>query len=375
MSLFPAKKVSVLIASTLKPILDVRAFGKLALSLGETNKYRLFIIGFSLKRPTSVPDFRFYSSMTHFDSRVDRLMAQGRFLVRLLKIRPKILICCTYELLPIASFLKSILGYKIIYDVQENYCANLDLNPSLSINQKVKASNLIRKAESVHGIDLFLLAEKCYTDEMPKKHPYLILENKYQGQIKKTGPKTFEGKNKIRFCITGTITPAFGTWDAICWFEAILKRYPDAELEIVGHCPVDSFQKQLMAVAKRIPNLILRIDRIPIGHSELLEVVAKSDFALLPYQNHTGIRNKMPTKLFECAALGVPVLISPNVKWEDFLAEFDGGYALDFLDLPQAVNQLNAALSLTFFTTMPTEDILWTTEKSDFQQAVQNLLP
>ncbi|MDO8965817.1 hypothetical protein [Algoriphagus sp.] len=374
MSQFPAKKVSVLIASTLKPILDVRAFGKLALSLGETNKYRLFIIGFSPKRPTSIHEFRFYSSMSHFDSRVDRLLAQGRFMFRLLKIRPKILICCTYELLPIASFLKSIVGYKIIYDVQENYRANLDLNPSLSINQKTKASNLIRKAESVHGIDLFLLAEKCYTDEMPEKQPYLILENKYQGQIKKTGPKSFEGKNKIRFCITGTITPAFGTWDAIRWFEAILKSYPEAELEIVGHCPVDSFQKQLLDIARGIPNLILRIDRNPIGHSELIAVIAKSDFALLPYQNHTGIRDKMPTKLFECAALGVPVLISPNVKWEDFLAEFGGGYCLDFLDLPQAGDNLNAALSLTFFTGMPTDNILWKTEKSDFQQAVQNLL-
>ncbi|MBA4298788.1 MAG: hypothetical protein C0433_01580 [Cyclobacterium sp.] len=374
MSQFPAKKVSVLIASTLKPILDVRAFGKLALSLGETNKYRLFIIGFSPKRPTSIREFRFYSSVSLFDSRVDRLLAQGRFMFRLLKIRPKILICCTYELLPIASFLKSIVGYKIIYDVQENYRANLDLNPSLSNNQKTKASNLIQKAESVHGIDLFLLAEKCYTDEMPEKQPYLILENKYQGQIKKTEPKSFEGKNKIRFCITGTITPAFGTWDAIRWFEAILKNYPEAELEIVGHCPVVSFQKQLLDVARGIPNLILRIARNPIGHSELIEVIAKSDFALLPYQNHTGIRYKMPTKLFECAALGVPVLISPNVKWEDFLAEFGGGYSLDFLDLPQAVNNLNAALSLTFFTGMPTDDILWKTEKSDFQQAVQNLL-
>lgn len=375
MSQFPAKKVSVLIASTLKPILDVRAFGKLALSLGETNKYRLFIIGFSPKRPISIPEIRFYSSMSHFDSRVDRLLAQVRFLFRLLKIRPKILICCTYELLPIASFLKSIVGYKIIYDVQENYCANLDLNPNLSTDKKTKASNLIRKAESVHGIDLFLLAEKCYIDEMPEKRPYLILENKYLGQIKKTGPKTFEGKYKIRFCITGTITPAFGIWDAVCWFNAILKKYPEAELKIVGHCPVDSFRKQLIEVGKRIPNLILRIDPNPIGHSEIIEVIAKSDFALLPYQNHTGIRDKMPTKLFECAALGVPVLISPHVKWEDFLAEFDGGYSLDFLDLPQAVDHLNAALSLTYFTAMPTDDILWKTEKSDFQQAVQNLLP
>jgi glycosyltransferase involved in cell wall biosynthesis len=375
MSHSQAKKVSVLIASTLKPIFDVRAFGKLALSLGETNKYRLFIIGFSPKRPDSVPGFQFFSSMRHFDSRMDRLLAQGRFLFGLLEIRPKILICCTYELLPIASLLKPLLGYKIIYDVQENYLANLGLNPTLSSNQKAKASKLIRKAESVNGIDLFILAEKCYKDEMPEKHPCLILENKFHGKIKKTGPKSFEGKNKIRFSITGTITPAYGIWDAVCWFEEILKKYPEAELEIIGHCPLDSFQKQLLEAAKVIPNLRLRIGRNPIGHSELIEVIAKADFALLPYQNQEGIRNKMPTKLFECAALGVPVLISPNVKWKGFLSEFGGGYSMDFLDLTHAVDNLNAALSQTFFTSTPSENILWKTERSDFQQAVQNLLP
>jgi glycosyltransferase involved in cell wall biosynthesis len=374
MSQFSAKKVSVLIASTLKPVLDVRAFGKLALSLGETNKYRLFIIGFSPKRPGPLPGFRFFSSMGHFDSHVDRLLAQGRFLYRLLKIRPKILICCTYELLPIASFLKSVIGYKIIYDVQENYLANLDLNPSLSTEQKTKASKLIRKAESVNGIDLFLLAEKCYAAEMPEKQPYLILENKYQGEIKKTKPKSFEGKPKIRFCITGTITPAFGVWDAIRWFEEILKNYPKAELEIAGHCPLDSFRMELLDAAKRIPNLFLQIAQNPINHQEMIRVLVNSDFALLPYRDHSAIRYKMPTKLFECAALGVPVLISPNVKWEDFLAEFGGGFSLDFLDLNQAVDNLNAALSLSFFTGMPTDNILWKTEKSDFQQAVQNLL-
>lgn len=374
MSQIQAHKVPVLIASTLKPVLDVRAFDKLALSLGETNKYSLFIIGFSAKRPKSKPGFRFFSSMSHFDSRLDRLLAQGRFLLRLIQARPKILICCTYEFLPIASFLKPILGFRLVYDVQENYRANLNLNPDLSEKKKRRLDDLIEKSEAIKGIDLFLLAEKCYTKEMPRKKPYLILENKYQGEIRKQKAIRFSGKKAFRFCITGTITPAFGVWDGVQWFSEIVKTYPESILEIVGHCPLDSFQKNLENAAREIPQISLGINQNPLSHQKLVECLTCSDFALLPYQLQPAIIEKMPTKLFECAALGIPVLISPNPKWERFLADFQGGHSIDFSDLNSANSQFEKAIAQVFFYSTPPESILWKTEKTDFQNAIQNLL-
>ncbi len=315
---FSTKMVPVFIASTLKPLLDVRAFEKLALSLGETNTYSLFIIGFSRKRLPSIPGFRFFSSMSHFDSRLDRIFAQLRFLLRLLQVRPKILICCTYELLPIACFLKPLLNYKIVYDVQENYTLNLDLNPELSKVKKRKAAGLIQSAESMEGVDLYLLAEKCYAEEMPEKKPFLVLENKFQGELKLKTPFHLKGKRVIRFCITGTITPAFGVGDAVVWFNKILENFPEFELVIAGHCPLLSFRETLEIAAKENPGISLQLDQNPIDHEELISVMTSSDFVLLPYQNHPAIRNKMPTKLFECAALGIPVLVSPNPIWRNF---------------------------------------------------------
>ena len=374
MSQFQAQKVPVVIASTLKPIEDVRAFEKLACSLGETNKYRLFIIGFSVKRPKSPPGFRFISSMSHFDSRLDRLLAQARFLWRLVQIRPKILICCTYELLPFASILKPLLGYRLVYDVQENYRANLDLNPELSEKKKSKLGKLIHRLESGSGIDLYLLAEKCYTSEMPDKRPFLILENKYQGKIQNREPFKFPEKKGYRFCITGTITPAFGVSEAIAWFQEILKHYPESKLEIMGHCPLESFRRILEKTAAEIPQISLRIIQDPIPHGELIYCLKRSEFALLSYQLHPAIAAKMPTKLYECAALGIPVLITPNPIWEEFLAGFSGGFSIDFSDRVTAVSQFEKALCQTFFTSTPSESILWKTEKADFQLAIQNLL-
>lgn len=374
MSQFQAQKVPVVIASTLKPIEDVRAFEKLACSLGETNKYSLFIIGFSVKRPKSSPGFRFISSMSHFDSRLDRLLAQVRFLWRLVQIRPKILICCTYELLPIASIFKPLLGYRLVYDVQENYQANLDLNPDLSEKKKNKLGKVIQSLESVGGIDLYLLAEKCYTSEMPEKRPFVILENKYQGPIRDRKPFHFSEKKGYRFCITGTITPAFGVSEAIPWFQEILKNYPESQLEIMGHCPLESFAKDLEKAISGIPQISLRIDRAPIPHGELTDCLTRSEFSLLPYQLHPAISAKMPTKLYECAALGIPVLITPNPNWENFLASFSGGFSVDFSHRATAVLQFEKALGQSFFTSPPSEDILWKTVKADFQLAIQNLL-
>ncbi|HSF56192.1 MAG TPA: hypothetical protein VLA71_20720 [Algoriphagus sp.] len=375
MSQISAQKVSVLIASTLKPIRDIRAFGKLALSLGETNKYRLNIIGFSPKKPKSESGIRFFSSMSHFDSTWDRILAQPRFLICLFRVRPKVLICCTYEFLPIASFFKPILGYKLVYDVQENYPANLDLNSNLSSRKKEKAIKLIRRAESVKGIDLFLLAEKCYAHEMPEKRPFLFLENKYQGEIEAKGSLRLKGNKKFRFCISGTVTPSFGTWDAVIWFKEILKDYPESKLEIIGHCPLENFRGKLTQIAREIPQLTIRIDRNPVPHHDLIAALKRSDFALLPYQNHPVIADKMPTKLFECAALHIPVLISPNPKWETFLADFNGGYSVDFLDSTRAHEKFEEALEQTYFNSAPPENVLWKTEKIHFQQAIQNLLP
>jgi hypothetical protein len=73
------------------------------------------------------------------------------------------------------------------------------------------------------------------------------------------------------------------------------------------------------------------------------------DFALLPYQNHPAIWNKMPTNLFEAAALGVPVLVSPNPIWLDFLNNFKGGFPIDFLNVESAITLFNQARLQTFF--------------------------
>lgn len=368
-----ASRIPVLIASSLKPAKDTRAWGKLGLSLRESGKFQLNFMGFSQIPLKNCEDENFYISLSNSISIWERFFSQTRFIKTLLKVRPKILVCCTYEYLPIASFFKRLLGYKLFYDVQENYVKNLNLNPSLSTYKKSKVSEIIRRMERVSGIDLFLLAEKCYVNEMPEKSPFLVLENKFAGEIKSVNPIRFKKKQGYRFLISGTLTPAFGTLDAVNWFLEILKEFPESTLKIIGHCTLDSYQIELERACKNASQIQLIASSFPVPHEMILAEYSKTDFTILPYQNREAIKDKMPTKLFESAALGVPVLIEGNPKWLDFLTPFSGGFPIDFFDLLHASQQFNAALNQEYFRQTPDDSILWKSQHEDFIKAISSL--
>jgi len=368
-----ASRIPVLIASSLKPAKDTRAWGKLGLSLRKTGNFRVSFMGFSQIPLDNCEDENFYTSASYVNSAWGRISTQVRFLTILLKVRPKILICCTYEYLPIAAFFKPILGFKLVYDVQENYVKNLELNPTLSPVKKSKNSQIIRWMESVMGIDLYLLAEKCYADEMSEKKPFLVLENKFSGELETGNFIRYEKKQGYSFLISGTLTPAFGTLQAVSWFKEILKEFPESTLKIIGHFTLYDFGIALKKACANIPQIHLKASNFPIPHEVIIEKYRDVNFAMLPYQNRDSIRDKMPTKLFEAAALRVPVLIAANPKWLNFLTQFSGGYPVDFFDLTNASHQLNAALTQDYFTNNPDDSILWKSQHEDFISAINSL--
>ncbi|SDD71898.1 Glycosyltransferase involved in cell wall bisynthesis [Algoriphagus faecimaris] len=368
-------KPIILIASGLKPIRDSRAFEKLGLSLRETNKYSLNFIGFSLKSPLNQEGIRFFSSINDTKSLLKRILMPLRFLYTLLKIRPQLVICCTWEYLPIAKLLKPILNFKLIYDVQENYIANLNLNPNLSTWRKQLAKSLIKKAERSKGIDYYLLAEAVYKKEMPLKKPYLILENKFRGNAQnKNLSIPIKKKNAgFQFVLGGTITPAFGSEEAIEWFKVIQSNYTDSVLILIGHVPLRAYLSYLREIASDNPNIIFTLSEDPIPHSELLAAYEKADFILMPYQQKDEIKSKMPTKIYEAAALKRPLLFSPNPKWKKFIYAYQGGFEIDFKKLSGASETFQQALIKDYFISDVPVEIYWESQQDDFLNLIDSL--
>lgn len=364
----------ILIASTLKPVHDTRAWEKFGLSLRETNKYEINIIGFSTKKIEISHKVKFYASGATSDSLLSRLKAQQLFWNLLHEIRPAVVICCTFEYLPIARFLKTKLGFRLIYDVQENYVLNLSLRKEAS-NWKVRLwEKLIKNAEKPSGIDQYIFAEKCYHDQFPTRKPALVLENKFVGEIKTILPKKANQKHGYHFVISGTLAASFGTLKGIDFFKEISKEFPFSRLTIIGQSTQKTFGEKLINRVKNHPQIELKIERFPVPHQDIIEVIEDADFLLCPYENHPAFEGKIPSKFFEGQALGTPILFSKNPFWENYFIKSAAGFPIEFDKPQQYMNQFKSALDQVYFLYPNQLEANWESDKPRFLALIESLV-
>ena len=241
------EKIKIAFASVLKPLKDPRAYYRMGLSLRETNKYRINIIGFSTKKEIDEENLKFIPLFCHFRTHWKRVFMGVKFMGILLRIKPQILILSTYELMVPAILLKPILKYKIIYDLQENYALNLAQNESQKGIKRQVSIGLVKAIESLSNpfVDHYFFAEKCYAQELKNIRNFTVLENRFHGQIVPRSCLKI-GQNKVlTFLISGTLTEVYGVMEGILWFQKIQESFPNAKLKIVGHAPLTSFYKKI----------------------------------------------------------------------------------------------------------------------------------
>lgn len=371
-------KPSILIASLLKPLKDSRAYYRLGLSLRETNKYRINIIGFSTKKEADEENIKFLPLFLKNRLSAERWKAVWNFFQVYKKERPDLTLICTWEYLPFAILVKMLYGGKLVYDVQENYALNIQHNQTLKGIRKQLAKGLILFFEAVGkpGIEYYLFSEQCYKHEKQRFEPYLVLENKFSGALieKPIGPKKLPN-TAINFLISGTITEVYGIQEAMDWFLNLQKSFPEISLHIIGHCPLQEFEKMLMEMADGNKGIRLDISHLPIPYAQILESYVSADVVLLPYRQIPSISPKIPSKLYECLALGIPFLHSPNALWHSFAEKYQAGFEVDFTINDQG-NEIMARLQSTEFynKAFPYEAFWAHKEKAQLQDLVNLLI-
>ena len=92
----------IVVASVLKPVDDVRLYEKFALSLGQTNKYDINIIGFSTKNTPSQSNIKYYPIFKFRRMSIHRVLAPINYWICLRKLQPDLIIVTTAELLPVS---------------------------------------------------------------------------------------------------------------------------------------------------------------------------------------------------------------------------------------------------------------------------------
>lgn len=370
-----SKKIPVILAAVLKPVDDSRILYKLGFSMRETNKYDLNIIGFSSKKTPKIKNIRFIEIFSKSRSHPGRLRVPFSFLFHLFNIRPGLVIITTFELLPAAVLGKWFLGYKLIYDVQENHSKNIRHNSTLPPLISFPASYLVRLIEALGKpfIDAHLLAEQCYQKEMPGLQNALILENKALLPKKLLPAFQLSNPHGPRLLLTGTIAEAYGVWEAIAWFRELRKTVPLAQLHILGHCPMKSLAKTLQKEAAADPHIHLEISPQPLPKIQIEESLRAADALLLPYRLLPSITDKIPTKLYEGIALQKPILISKNPLWGSILNRYPAGMEINFTELQDLPATWQRFTSLTFYQQAPGEEIDWQVEKNRLLTLLEKL--
>lgn len=369
------QKYRVAIASVLKPVKDPRAYYRFGFSLRETNKYQINIIGFSTKSEPAEGELHFHTLFSIQRTSLKRLAVPFLFFHKIFQIRPEILIVSTYELLPVAALAKSLFGFKLIYDVQENYRLNISQNRTVNGLDKWFAEKLVQIIESCSRpfIDHFILAEDCYLGELPKFRPATVLENRFFRVGTPIQQFQLAADRPLRFLISGTITEVYGVLTAIQWFKRLRIFQSNAVLHVLGYSPLNSY---LAKLESELPaeGVIIELSTNPVPYLDILDAYGQADIVLMPYWQTDSIKDKIPSKLYEALVLGKVCLYSPNPKWEEIVSNYGGGFAVDFADFSKVPTIVDHLKSKRFYAKNPGQELTWKSQEAEFLALIESFV-
>lgn len=323
----------IVLASVLKPVDDTRVYEKFGKSLAKLDNTEVIIFG-TKSNDTSLYKLEENVRFEPYDinEKSTRRNAGRLFYKLLLKERPQHIIIHTIELLPFLIWYKlNHKTIKIYYDILENYGLNFKAQSYYSIFSKHFLSfgaNLIESI-SFPFLDHIFSAEKIYLNEKKLPiHKTTVLENKYVSILDKK--EKIEHQNKIiTFC--GTLSKAFGVLEFLN-FVAVLcscKNQLNYTFRIIGKAYENDVIQKLSQFEKQFNLELIGITEF-VPHLKVIEVMQESDFVALPYPTNLSTKNCIPTKMYECMALGIPMIIQNNPFWKTITDPHQAGIFIDF---------------------------------------------
>lgn len=371
LSPFNMKEIIVL-ASVLKSIYDVRMYEKIAKSLPKT--CQIHLIGSqttkaNLQENGEETNYFFHALANFHRLSWRRLFFGFSFLHLICKLKPTILLVNTFELLPFAIFYTHIYSKfllqakkidkqpKLFYDVRENYFQNIAYQQTYAQGLRLVLAYSVRFFENmskyfIHG---FVLAEQCYAKELGfVQKNYIVLENKYkknaqtevyptnnyaQTEVYPTNENVWTEVHTtagvLRFVHTGTISPTYGTREAIEFVKNLHKSGVKVHLVLVGFCSDRTYFATLQTAILGYESLFsVHIStNKPVLHAEIVASFAGASAALLPYQINKSNENRIPTKFYEYIFHHLPMVIPNHATWQEFCAAYDCCFVADFQGL------------------------------------------
>jgi len=367
------KKKTIVLASVLKPIDDPRMYEKIGSSL--CPQYNVHIIG---HQSVGIPNaaIQFHPIFNFSFSEKKRKKAGQSFLNEIAQIKPDVLIVHTPELLWFALLYKFKNKIKLVYDVRENYWRNIVYQTNYKGLRKWFLAAGVRLTEwvSSHFVDAIFLAEKCYAQEMPfLTQKAVVLENKFKKQLPLV-PRAINAQLglPLKVICTGTFSEVYGTERAIQWVLKLRELGYEITLLLIGKIATKALEKKIQFYTKQHPFIQLEGGGL-VPHKKILEALHQADLALLPYEPNESTKECIPTKMYECWALQIPMLVQKNQLWERLCKPVHAAIFTDF-EPEKAENDLLKILEMPFYMETSVGDFFWETEEEKLIKTIDSLM-
>ncbi|MCG8322363.1 MAG: glycosyltransferase [Cytophagales bacterium] len=369
------RKIKIAFASILKPVDETRMYEKMGLSLDQTNKYEINIIGFSTKNVSTPETVNWHPIYNHARLSIKRLAAPFKCFKILVKVKPQVIIFNTPELLIVITTYKILFGGKIVYDILENYLHNILYTNTYPHLIRPLLARLVRGLEWIcrPAIDHYFLAEKRYATELGfTKNKSTIIENKFKGKGRPS-PKTKVSNDNIALLYSGTIAENYGILEAIHFAEKLHELRKTTSLTIMGYCAKPALLRRIKQRIKDKPYIRLVGGDRPVPHTRILEAIEKADLGLVPYRANKSTDNCMPTKIYEYMACRLPMIMQNNPYWIDFCQPHHACIPVNFLSF-DASKVMDRYYATTFYNSDKPMDIYWEKEEMKLFKVLDRLV-
>lgn len=170
---------------------------------------------------------------------------------------------------------------------------------------------------------------------------------------------------------SGTIAESYGIFDCLELLDKWIKMGKMVELTIIGYCPREDTLSKLKEAIQNKPYIKLIGGDSPIPHPGILKALLEADYALISYRLNPSNARCMPTRIWECLAYQVPMLMKREHPWVPLLEEKKAGIAIDYQHPPPEIPATST--NTAFYPQENPESCYWEYEAKKLLAALESL--
>lgn len=307
------------------PVYDSRIFYKQCLSL-EKNNYEVYLL-----------------AKNHSDDFVSNINIVGlktskyntfnffyisiyQVLKKAIKIKAKVYHFHDPDLI-IAGLILKLFGYKVIYDVHEDYQKSIKSKPYIKSKLvKLLISNSFNIFEKFSSkfFDGLIIA----TPEISKRFntkSKIEIRNFPKINIEKIHNKLLIKSKKIKLIYVGGISVIRGIYNML----ELLKTIENVELILLG-----DFESEQLLMDCKMHDSWNKVNHLGyLQLDEMYDKIKEADIGLILLHKVPNYENSLPTKAFDYMASGIPFIMSDFNYWREFFC--DSAFYVDIKNTEQ----------------------------------------